>query len=593
MGGPDPTAAIARLLPQLTPVAVLLTDDPADAVRLLGAALARPVPWTPPPPRGRLGHAAVHRPRWAADQVIGSLDPAVPADDDARWPRRCAALPAPTRVAAVLGTDPAAERRCRRRWPAGTRPARAGPGTGSRALFAVPGSAPEPAAPPAAARAARPARRGPAAARGRAADDRRRGGHRPARPRRRRLQLAAAALPSLVLAVVVPLLPRGGPVPTPDPTADQPRSSPGDRRVPGRRRGVPPRAARARLAAGRRDGPPGGWSTPRTCPAGAGRCSPPAGPRPAGGRRLVHRPRGSPRRRHAPGVGPDRPPTRPSRSRLTDPATGTLVVVGAPDDQFAVSERPEVSGDGTVQRVFVRPDTSAGVAELQLATGARCRGQRRPARGGAGPAARPSRSARPSSRPDPARPARRSTGCARRRSRRSGDGAVGPQLASVLGQLGRPAADADVTVLWAGDLPGPNDRPARLTVLALPQPPGPSSSPRPTATPRTRAGGRAARGACTGRAAGRRAAGPAGRRAAVRHQRPAASTGRSPGSWSSLARARPRPRCSCWTPPVRCSVSARCATGSPSSAPPATSPGWLVRRRPAARWSVQDTDLSG
>jgi hypothetical protein len=42
----------------------------------------------------------------------------------------------------------------------------------------------------------------------------------------------------------------------------------------------------------------------------------------------------------------------------------------------------------------------------------------------------------------------------------------------VLGQLGEPVVDTPVTALWSGDLPGPNDQPARLTVLAIPQPSG-------------------------------------------------------------------------------------------------------------------------
>jgi hypothetical protein len=156
---------------------------------------------------------------------------------------------------------------------------------------------------------------------------------------------------------------------------------------------------------------------------------------------------------------------------LTDPATGTLVVVGAPDDEVAVSERPEVSGDGTVQRVFALADTSAGVAELQLT----------PVPGAAGSAVqlkwrragRPPESLSPAVVPADALPDLPPLDRLRPRPEPAvGDGAVGPQLASVLGQLGLPVADADVTVLWAGDLPGPNDRPARLTVLALPQPSG-------------------------------------------------------------------------------------------------------------------------
>jgi hypothetical protein len=42
----------------------------------------------------------------------------------------------------------------------------------------------------------------------------------------------------------------------------------------------------------------------------------------------------------------------------------------------------------------------------------------------------------------------------------------------VLGQLGEPIGNTPVTALWSGDLPGPNDQPARLTVVAIQQPSG-------------------------------------------------------------------------------------------------------------------------
>lgn len=40
------------------------------------------------------------------------------------------------------------------------------------------------------------------------------------------------------------------------------------------------------------------------------------------------------------------------------------------------------------------------------------------------------------------------------------------------GQLGEFPADAPVTALWSGELPGPYDRPTRLTILAVEQPSG-------------------------------------------------------------------------------------------------------------------------
>jgi hypothetical protein len=154
---------------------------------------------------------------------------------------------------------------------------------------------------------------------------------------------------------------------------------------------------------------------------------------------------------------------------LTDPTTGTLLLVAASDDQLAVSERPEVHADGTVERSFSPVPTPGGVAELHLD----------PVPGATGTAVRVLAASRspewltPAVVPLDASPGTPATSRLRPAPAPAvGDVAVGPQLAAVLGQLGRPADPAAVTVLWAGDLPGPNDRPARLTVLAVAQPSG-------------------------------------------------------------------------------------------------------------------------
>ena len=54
----------------------------------------------------------------------------------------------------------------------------------------------------------------------------------------------------------------------------------------------------------------------------------------------------------------------------------------------------------------------------------------------------------------------------------AGDAAVAPRLRAVLGQLGEPVRYHRRHRPWSGDLPGPNDQPARLTILAVPQPSG-------------------------------------------------------------------------------------------------------------------------
>src|SRR6476661_170419 len=74
-----------RLLPSLAPAAVLLTDDPDGAIRLLCTALSAPrALQSPDHALHALGRAAAHRPRWAAEQVIASrLVPGWPDQDTA------------------------------------------------------------------------------------------------------------------------------------------------------------------------------------------------------------------------------------------------------------------------------------------------------------------------------------------------------------------------------------------------------------------------------------------------------------------------------------------------------------------------------
>src|SRR4051812_6697056 len=93
---------------RLAPAAVLLTDTPDDAVRLLAAALSRPgALHSPDAARQALSSALVHPPRWAAEQVIGSLDPPAP-DDDGALAEALHSLPPARRAAVVLARDAAA-----------------------------------------------------------------------------------------------------------------------------------------------------------------------------------------------------------------------------------------------------------------------------------------------------------------------------------------------------------------------------------------------------------------------------------------------------------------------------------------------------
>jgi hypothetical protein len=154
---------------------------------------------------------------------------------------------------------------------------------------------------------------------------------------------------------------------------------------------------------------------------------------------------------------------------VIDPATGALVVVGAPGDQVRLSDRPEVGADGSITRSFRNVRTARGVVALSLphatVTAVRlqvARDRRRldvpPPTVVAEPGVPPVDVPITRLRPPP--------------STATGDGAVAPRLRAVLGQLGEPVGDTQVTALWSGDLPGPNDQPARLTVVAIPQPSG-------------------------------------------------------------------------------------------------------------------------
>jgi hypothetical protein len=154
---------------------------------------------------------------------------------------------------------------------------------------------------------------------------------------------------------------------------------------------------------------------------------------------------------------------------ITDPATGALVVVGAPGDRIRVSDRPEVDAGGTITRRFRTIPTTRGVAVVGLApvpdavvTAVRLEMTRdhrpldvRPPTVADDARANPVVATPTRLRPPPA-PA-------------AGDAAVAPRLRALLGQLGEPVGGTPVTALWSGDLPGPNDQPARLTVLAIPQ----------------------------------------------------------------------------------------------------------------------------
>lgn len=473
-----PAAAVDRLLPLLAPLAVLLADDRDGAVRLLSAALSRPGALDDPAAARRaLTGAATRTPRWAAEQVIDSLPPAVPVDDDTDEDVVLAAalrsLPAGTRASAVLqlldddspaGAEAAALGAAVARGDAAERQDR----ERDRAAFRAPGSAPAaaPVVVPLDERlhrlaAGRPLP--PTAAQQIAAALTTTGRTR----RRRRLRWAGGAVVVALLLALVPLLPeRAEPVPPADVYAGATRGSLArdadflrDLRAQswsGTDLGTtsPPARRRVVFAA---DVPGGRWalvlSGEGTADSAAAWFTGPAGA-PAGRLRL-----------RSVVLDPD----RATPVSLTDPATGALVVVAARGDAVTVSERPEVTAAGSLTRDFTELTASDGVAVTGLRplpgaqeTAVRVRVERagRPLDVGPPTVAADLEATAPEvplsrlrAEPPPA----------------VGDGAVAPRLATVLAQLGRSATDTPVTVLWSGDLPGPNDRPARLALLALQQ----------------------------------------------------------------------------------------------------------------------------
>src|SRR4051812_44296663 len=104
MGVRETADAVARLLPGLTPAAVLLTHDQGSAVELLAAALSAPRALADADSSRRaLVHQVLARPRWSAEQVIETSAPAEPADEDDALAAALRALPDRQRAAVVLG----------------------------------------------------------------------------------------------------------------------------------------------------------------------------------------------------------------------------------------------------------------------------------------------------------------------------------------------------------------------------------------------------------------------------------------------------------------------------------------------------------
>ena len=479
----DVDTAVSRLLPLLAPSAVLITDDPAGALRFLGRALSQPQALHSPARALRaMARTASYPRRWSAEQVMESAPSGPAVEVDVALAESLRALPDQARADVVLHLV------------AGSPPDRVGVGSHrvevavirlleelaardeqelreheqAAVSFRRPGSGPE-VAPPA---LALPDRLTLLAAHRPLPDAAVEtlvvavaSAHRARRRRRGGLAWGAAAVAALL--ALSPLLPRT-PVPpgavsiyagpTRGSLADDEdfvravrnsgwelaATTPGPRRV---------------VFAG--DVPGGRWALL----AAGGSAS-----RPATTAWFVGDEGAEPERMRLLSVRVAPRPAEPVS--VTDPATGALAVVAAPGDEIRVSARPSIDVDGSVSRSFWDVPTRGGVAVAGLApvpgvTGSAVRlelarnGRRLAVRPptvvldpGAGAIDVPTTSLRPPAPPAP------------------GDGAVALRLRALLGQLGEPVGNTPVTAVWSGDLPGPNGRPTRLTIVAVPQPSG-------------------------------------------------------------------------------------------------------------------------
>lgn len=172
-----------------------------------------------------------------------------------------------------------------------------------------------------------------------------------------------------------------------------------------------------------------------------------------------------------------RPLTAPTRAPadtpvgLLDQRTGTLVVVAGPDDLVEVSERPEIVEDGRVYRAFRDVETVDGVAVARL----------RPSDVPVSAAAafRVSRHGRLIAHSAPTTIGGRPTAALPVALLRPGGpspetaGAVVAVTAErLLAPLGLARHELEVTVVWAGSLPGPGPRTGSAAVVAATMPSG-------------------------------------------------------------------------------------------------------------------------
>lgn len=171
------------------------------------------------------------------------------------------------------------------------------------------------------------------------------------------------------------------------------------------------------------------------------------------------------RYRQSPGLDPDLP------TALLDSSTGALVVLAAPGDEIEVSRRPEVDAAGVVARTYDPVPAPDGAAVLALEPGELLYDpavRYRVVRQGVvvaetGPLGHPN----PAALQDPDLAISAAHG-----SWATDTDVVRALAESSIGQTGLRSEQLDLTVQWAGEVPGPDGLPATAALLTATFPSG-------------------------------------------------------------------------------------------------------------------------
>ena len=152
-------------------------------------------------------------------------------------------------------------------------------------------------------------------------------------------------------------------------------------------------------------------------------------------------------------------------TELLDPATGVLVVVAGEGDRIEVSERAEVAADGSMSREYRRFGTTQGVAVIELATTGIPYGTAavyRIVRGTTGPAISPWTALPDEPGDEPA------IDYPRGQPPEPGRTAAVDTARRMLGEIGLPPDEVQVTAQWVGDAPVGGPGQAAVVTAALP-----------------------------------------------------------------------------------------------------------------------------